>query len=328
MCGGGGPSSTTSTNKTVNEPPAYVAPYAVQLMKTAGDLAKRPYDPKLQQQVAPLTAAHNSGMNTVVNRAVNGSPIFNAASTQARNTLNGAYMGPAARNSMAGVDNPYLQSVINNTNSDVTREFMNSTMPQADASMARAGAFGGSAWQQQNSENNRQMAAELAKNTSNLRFQDYLGQQGLAESQAQRNQAAFDAERQRQVGSLGAAQTLANQPYTDAMQLLGVGDIQRTQSQDMLNAQYQNLLNKQNWPLQNLDILQNAIRTTMGSGGSSVQTAQLPKVSNTGSLIGGGLAGMQLGGALGNSLYGAGSTGANVSAGLGAAGGALAGLFG
>jgi hypothetical protein len=237
-------------------------------------------------------------------------------------------MGPAARNAMAGVDNPYLQNVINNTNSDVTRQFMNSTMPQTDASMARAGAFGGSAWQQQNTENNRQLASELAKNTGNLRYQDYLGQQGLAESQAQRNQAAFDAERQRQVGSLGASQTLSNQPYTDAMQLLGIGDIQRTQSQDMLNAKYQNLLNKQNWPLQNLDILQNAIRTTMGGGGSSVQSAQLPKVSNTGSLIGGGLAGMQLGGALGNSLYGAGSTGANVGAGLGAAGGALAGLLG
>jgi hypothetical protein len=326
--GGGGPSSTTSTTTNVTAPPAYVTPAAQSLLKQATTLSNRKYDPALQQQVAPLTAAHNAGMNTVTNRALNGSPELTAANTQAVNTLNGAYMGPAARNSMAGVDNPYLQNVINNTNSDVTRQFMNSTMPQTDASMARAGAFGGSAWQQQNTENNRQMASELAKNTGNLRYQDYLGQQGLAESQAQRDQAAFDAERQRQVGSMGTAQTLSNQPYTDAMQLLGVGDIQRTQSQDQLNAQYQNLLNQQNWPLQNLDILQNAIRTTMGGGGSSVQSATLPKVSNTGSMIGGGLAGLQLGGALGNSLYGAGSTGANVASGVGGVAGGLAGLFG
>lgn len=326
--GGGGPSSTTSTTTNVNAPPAYVQPLAENLLYRANDLSKRAYDPNLNQQVAPLTAAHNAGMNLVTNRAMRGSPIQTAANAQSVNTLNGAYMGPAARNSMAGVNNPYLQNVINSTNTDITRQFQNSTMPQTDASFARQGAFGGSAWQQANAENNRQMAGELAKNTSNLRYQDYMGQQGFAESQAQRNQAAFDAERQRQVASLGQAQTLANQPYTDAMQLLGVGDIQRTQSQDMLNAQYQNLLNQQNWPLQNLDILQNAIRTSMGGGGSSVQTAQLPKVSSTSNMIGGGLAGMQLGGALGNSLYGAGSTGANVAGGLGAAGGALAGLFG
>jgi|CXWL01.1.fsa_nt_gi hypothetical protein len=326
--GGGGPSSTTSTTTNVTAPPAYVQGQAVELLNRASDLSNRPYDPALSQKVAPLTAAHQAGMNLVTNRAANGSPILNAGNAQATNTLQGAYMGPAAKNSMAGVNNPYLQKVINSTNQDITRSFLNSTMPQTDASMARAGAFGGSAWQQANAENNRQMASELAKNTSNLRYQDYLGQQGLAESQAQRDQSAFDSERQRQVGSLGAAQTFANQPYTDAMQLLGVGDIQRTQEQDFLNAQYQNLLNQQNWPLQNLDILQNAIRTSMGNGGSSVQSAQLPKVSSTSGMIGGGLAGMQLGGALGNSLYGAGSTGANVGAGLGAAGGALAGLFG
>lgn len=327
--GGGGPSSTTSTTTNVTAPPKYVQPQAESLLKRSVDLSNRAYDPALQQQIAPLTGAHNAGMGMVANRAMNGSAIQNAANTQATNTLTGGYMGPAARNSMAGVNNPYLQSVIDNTNSDITRQFTNSTMPQTDASMARAGAFGGSAWQQANAENNRQMASELAKNTSNLRYNDYMGQQGLSESQAQRDQQAFDAERGRQVGSLGQAQTLANQPYTDAMQLLGVGDIERTQQQDLLNAQYQNLLNKQNWPLQNLDILQNAIRTTMGGGGSSVQSATLPKVSSTSNMIGGGLAGLALGGGLGSSIGS--SSGGNygaLGAGVGALGGGLAGLLG
>jgi hypothetical protein len=314
MCGGG---QTTSTNTTKMEPPAYIAPYSISLAKRASALSNRPYQAYKGQQVAPLNQQHQQGMALTKRRALNGDPTFTAANSQAQSTLGGDYLGQGAfRNEMAGVNNPYLNDVIANTNSDIVRTFQNSTMPQTDASFARSGAFGGSAWQQANAENNRQMASELLKNESNLRMNDYMNQQNLAENYAQRQTGAFDAERARQMGMVGAGQQLSNQSYTDAQNLLGVGDITRDYQQTMNNQRYQNFLNKQNWPLQNLDILANAIRTSMGNGGTSTQTTTMPSVNRAAGMIGGGLGGYALGSSLGGAgggLLGAGLLGAAAS---------------
>jgi hypothetical protein len=316
---GGGGGNTTSTS--IAQPARYLKPYILDMMGRAGDLSKRSYDPYQGEQVAPLNAQHQLGMGMVQNRAQNGDANFNSAATQNQNTLNGQYLGQGAyRNEMAGMNNPYLSQVINNTNSDITRAFTNSTMPQTDASMARAGAFGGSAWQQANAENNRQMAAELAKNTANMRMNDYQTQQQLAENLAQRQSQAYGAERGNMMGAVGAGQQLSNQAYTDAQNMLGVGDISRDYQQTMDNQNYQNFLNQQNWPLQNLDILANAVRTGMGGGGSSVSSSSMPTVNRTASMIGGAAAG----GALGSSLSGGSGYGTAGGAGLGA----LAGLLG
>lgn len=287
------------------------------MMGRADALSDRPYEAYGGEQVAPLNAQHKMGMGMVQNRAQNGDATFNSAVNQTRNTLNGNFLGQGAyRNEMAGVDNPYLNQVINNTNSDITRAFTNSTMPQADASMARAGAFGGSAWQQQNAENNRQMAAELAKNTANMRMNDYQNQQTFAENLANRQSQAWGQERGNMMQAVGQGQQLSNQVYTDAQNLLGVGDITRDYQQTMDNQRYQNFLNKQNWPLQNLDILGNAISRAMGSGGSSVSSSSMPTVNRTASMIGGALAGGSLGSSYGNA-------GSAAGAGLGAIAGYL-----
>lgn len=318
--GGGGNTTSTGTTVTKNEPPAYIQPYSVSLAQRANDLSNRPYEAYNAEQVAPLNGYHNAGIDATYRRAAGGDPTFNSANAQAQNTLNGAYLGRGAYgNAMAGVDNKYLNDVISNTNSDIVRSFQNGTMPQTDTSFARSGAFGGSAWQQANAENNRQLASELAKNTSNLRFQDYQTQQQLAENLAERQSSAYGAERGNMMGMVGQGQQLSNQAYTDAQNLLGVGDIQRDYQQTLDNQGYQNFLNRQNWPLQNMDILANAIRTSMGGGGSSTQTGTMPSVNRTASMIGGGMAGAGLGSALGGSGYG-------TAAGAGL--GALAGLLG
>lgn len=364
--GGGGNTTSTGTTITKNEPPAYIQPYSVDLANRASELSNRAYTPYTGEQVAPLNSQHTLGLNMIQNRAQNGDPTFNAANEQAKNTLDGKYLGQGAyqnqglgignqylsniasqqgqRNALAGADNPYLNNVIANTNADIVRTFQNSTMPQTDASFARSGAFGGSAWQQANAENNRQMTQELLKNESNLRMADYNNQlqlsenlanrnqqadafnrqaylsdygqrQDAAENYAQRQQAAFDAERGRQMGMVAAGQQLSNQPYQNGQQMLGVGDVLRDYQQTQDNQLYQNYLNAQNWPLQNLDILANAIRTSMGGGGTTTQTGTMPSVNRTANMVGGAIGGATLGNSLGGG-YGA------------AAGGALGALAG
>lgn len=318
--GGGGNTTSTGTTVSKSEPPAYIKPYSIDLANRANALSNRPYQQYTGEQVAPLNARHNAGLNMISNRALNGDPSLSAATNQAQNTLNGNYLGKGAyANQMAGVDNPYLNQVINNTNADITRAFTNSTMPQTDASFARSGAFGGSAWQQANAENNRQMANEIAKNTSNLRMSDYQTQQQLAENLAQRQSQAYSQERANQMGMVGAGQQLSNQVYTDAQQLMGAGDVVRDYQQTLDNQAYQNFLNKQNWPLQNLDILANAIRTSMGGGGTTTTTGTMPTVNRTASMVGGAIGG----GALGNSLSGGSGYGTAAGAGLGALAGYL-----
>lgn len=313
---GGGNTTSTGTSISKVEPPDYIKPYSIQLANRSAALSNRPYQPYTGEQVAPLNAQHNLGLNMVQHRATNGDPTFYAANEQAKNTLTGQYLGQGAyKNAMAGVDNPYLNDVINRTNADITRSFTNATMPQTDTSFARQGAFGGSAWQQANSENNRQMAEEVAKNTSNLRMSDYQTQQQLAENLAQRQTAQYGAERGNMMGMVGQGQALSNQFYTDAQNLLGVGDVYRDYQQTLDNQNYQNFLNQQNWQLQNLDILANSIRTAMGNGGTTTQTGTMPSVNRTASMIGGGLTGASLGSSMGGG-YGA------------AAGGALGALAG
>lgn len=315
---GGGPSSTQSTVTNKSEPPGYVKPYSITMLKRADQLAQRPYDPYTGEQVAGLNQQHQQGLGMVQNRAINGDQNFNAASNQAQNTLNGRYLGTGAfSNGLAGVNNPYLNNVINNTNQDIIRTFQNSTMPQQDATFARQGAFGGSAWQQANTEANRQMVNELTKNESNLRMQDYTTQQQLAENLANRQSQAWQNERGNMTGMVGQGQQLGNQTYTDAQNMLGAGDVIRDYQQTLNNQNYQNFLNQQNWPLQNLDILSNAIRTSMGGGGSSVSQASMPTVNRTASMLGGGLTGAALGNALGGGAWGtAGGAGLGALAGL------------
>jgi hypothetical protein len=311
--GGGGPKETTSTNVTKTEPPGYIAPYAIELANRSGQLANRPYTPYPGVQVAPLNAYHQTAMNTGAQRAVAGSPSVRSAQNMVGNTLGGDYLGKGAySNSIAGVDNPYLNNVVNNSNQDIVKAFQSGVIPQTNANFARSGAFGGSAWQQANSENSRQLVNELAKNTSNIRYQDYMNQQQLAENLANRQTQMYGNERANMLNAAGQSIPLANQDYTDVQNLLGIADISRDYEQTLANQNYQNFLNEQNWPLQNLDILANAIRTSMGGGTTSVSSAALPSVNPTASMIGGGLAGGTLGYALG------GNTGGAVGAGLGA----------
>lgn len=114
-----------------------------------------------------------------------------------------------------------------------------------------------------------------------------------------------------------------NLDYNNADRLIGVGDTKRQEAQDKLNLQYQDWTSAQNQPYKQLDVLGNALGSSVhGSGSVTSQGYQYsPYTSNPyAGAIGGGLAGYGLGNAIGegDSMYG----------GLGAAAGGLLGYFG
>lgn len=308
------PSSTTS--QTTTELPKWAQPYATQLLDRGAALSQQSMPVYTGQRSADLNATQQQGMAMATNRATNGSAEINAGSNQLQSTLGGQYLGrdtgtnqymgaqPTGTNAYMG-ENPYLQSTIDKAAGDITRNYtgaVNST----DATMARSGAFGGSAWQQAQGANSKNLADSLSDSASGLRMQNYtqsanlaesaLGRDqanwntnaGLAENGLNRNQSAFQAERANQMTGLNSALQYGNQAYTDAAQLQAAGDTQYGATQQQLTDQ-QNLFNEQAAaPYKSLDVLGNSIRGAVG-GGSTVSTSA-PGASTTGQLAGGAAA--------------------------------------
>lgn len=125
----------------------------------------------------------------------------------------------------------------------------------------------------------------------------------------------YNLERQRQSQATALAPQYAQQDYTDLQQLLGAGDIQRDFNQQNLSQAYSNWLDKKNYPLQQLDVLGNALRTTMGGGGTSTSTGPGSSYNRLGGALGGAMTGAQLG----STFF------PGIGTGIGAVGGALLG---
>jgi hypothetical protein len=284
--GGGGSQPTSSTNVTTtkSEPPEYVKPYNIDLLNRAGTLSNQPYTPYPGQQVAPLNPLQQQGLEMTGRRAGLGSPLVRAAQTEVQRTAQGDYLNPATNPAWAPMSKA------------ITDAYSKGTAAQTDSAFARAGAFGGSAYQDQTQTNQKALADSLGLTAGNL----------------------YNSERLNQLRATQQAPELAREDYADAQAVLGMGDVYRQNEQEVLNQQYQQWLQQQQWPYQNLDVLANGIRTSMGGGGSSITTAPNPfQPSRTAGILGGGLLGYGIGSQFQNPYAGP------VGAGLGALGGYL-----
>lgn len=286
--GGGGSSSqpapANTTTTTTNAPPAFVQPYSEDLLKRAGTLSGAPYQPYGGQMISPMTDDQRAGLTMTSNRARDGSPLMNASQGELQKTVGGAYLDPSTNPAWAPMSKA------------ITDAYSKGTAAQTDAAFAKAGAFGGSGYQDQTQTNQKALGDTLSGAAGNL----------------------YNNERLNQLRATQQAPEMAKSDYMDAQAMLGSGDVQRQEGQDQLNQQYQRFMQAQQWPYQNMDVLANAIRTSMGGGGSSVTTAPNPYQPNrTAGALGGGLLGYGLGQAYG------GQVAPYAGAGLGALAGGL-----
>lgn len=148
-------------------------------------------------------------------------------------------------------------------------------------------------------------------------------QRGLAEAATNAYGQNYQAERTNQLKDSVLGQQYGNIDYNNAQQLIGVGDIQRQESQDVLNNQYADWTAQQNQPYRQLDVLANSLGAAVNGQGSvqSAGYAANPYTSNRyASSIGTGLAGAGLGSLL--------SDGSSSGTAAGAGIGGLLGYFG
>lgn len=302
----GGSKQTSSSG-----PPKWAVPYFQDYMKQSSQVAGLPYKPYTGSRVADYNPVQNAGFDAITRRAMQGTPEASAGRGELTRTLSGGYLGTKApsnanlgvRNPYAG-PNPFLEKQIDAAQGDVVRNYNLTAAPSYGTANARSGSFGNAGLAEMENESRRQLAGELGRISSGMRFNDYTTQQGLAEnftnrlfqggeSQANRQQQGYESERGRMMGGLGMVPGFANMDYTDASQLLNVGDALQRQQQSYMDDDYSRFTEARDYPLRQLDILGRSL------GGGVGETRTEPGRNKAAGALGGGLAGAQIGSMLG-----------------------------
>lgn len=259
----------------------WLQPYQQSFLDTSRTIGGRAYTPFGQStQVAANPMQQQSWQNTY-QRGLEGSPEVSAARDQMLGTIQGQGFADNPYLSRPGnvSPNPYLQSTIDSTLGDITRNYNLTTAPAMATAQARSGSFGNSGLAQMESENQRNLAQELGRASSNLRFGDY-------QQQAQ----MYGDERNRQMQATQNAPSFANVDYTDLQAMQQAGTSLQGQQQLERTSDYNQYLDAREWPFKTFA----AQGQAMGVGGS--QPAQTYQQANTGAnVLGGGLAGAQIG---------------------------------
>lgn len=301
-----GSSSTPSRTTTVNEPPAFIQPY----MQYGAQQSRALYEtggPQYYQgnTVVPFSQQTENALGQTEQRAMQGSPVVDAAQNYAASTLSGSptsQFGSGANpyassaNPYGGASNPHLDATFNKAADSVQQrlgtQFAGSGR-NVDASRAvnadelnnlATGLYGGA----YENERNRQL--------SYGQQQLGIGAQGY---ESERDRMAQDLSQQRahQFGVAGLAPSLANQDYVDLQALGGVGGQVEDLAGRLMEDQAARWDFSQNAPQMNLD---NYLARITGAYPGQNATQTTPTYRNrTAGAAGGALAGAQMGSAFG-----------------------------
>ena len=289
--------TNTSISTSLTDVPEVLRPYitgAGGVLPTAQTLLTKDYNTMYGD---PLKAAGLAGSGRVAGLSPMqqqiGTELGSMATPSQFNLGTGAgAMGLGALGSMLSPQqtamymSPYQQNVIDVNKQEALRDAQKGLTAQNLAS-AKQGTYGGA--------RNALMMSEADRNL----------QTKLGNIQATGMQNAFDAAQKAQIaqaaGYTGLGQTFGQlgtaQQATDIDRLKtqgAYGDLQRATQQQQLDAQYQDLMTKLNYPVANLETMNNLVRGVplTQTGTSGAQTTPPPSFASQ--LAGMGLTGLSL----------------------------------
>ena len=290
------------TQTQTNSADAFSTPYWQQYLSGLNNtLGQNPITPYGGPTVAPWNAYQNTAANMQYQFATNGTPTGNAANAAIQNQTQGA-MNPYATgtnpyqgqqnaytgqtvgqtnnpyigqtNAYAG-DNPYLQSVIDSSNADISKAYAQGIGAQTDAAFNQAGAYGGSAYQNQVANNQDMLAKNLAANTSNLRYNNYLNSGQLAGQDLSRNTAAYGQQAALNTGNqLTDLARNASLSGTDLARNAGLAGDYLNRTTGAYDSAQQRALSAAQLGLQSQGVDQNAISGLYGMGAAQQGNTQ------------------------------------------------------
>ena len=266
----------------------WMQPYQQNLFDKSQAIGSQAYTPFGQSTQVEANPMQQNAWQATYNRGMQGAPEVSAARDQMTSTINGDGF---KNNPYLQQSNPYLQSTIDSTLGDMTRNYNNTTKANTESSMAASGSFGNSGLQQIQGEQQRNLMQEQGRAAANLRFGDY-------QQQAQ----MYGQERDRQMAATAGAPGFSQVDYTDLNAMQQAGNSMQGQNQAERTANYNQYLDAREFPFKTLD----AQSRSMGSGGVASSTYQQQPVANTGAnVLGGAAAGYQLGQNFGMGGWGA-----------------------
>jgi len=272
--GGGGDGGQPEKQTTVVDIPDWAKPYAKESLGKAAALSDSPYQAYGGERIAQFTPLQQQSFERAGQQQVAGQVGFGTGLAGLAGTS--SFSDP---NAAASFMSPYMDAVVQRQMESAQRQ-ADIASTQRGAQAVRAGAFGGSRQAIENAEAARALASQKGQ----------IQEQGL-QSAFDRAQQQFNQE---QSTRLTAAQTLGQlgqQQFGQQMDITGqqqqLGGVQRQATQDILSQQYQDFLNQQRAPYDQLSFMSSIIRgTPMGQ----TTTMYAPPADRTSQIIGLGTA--------------------------------------
>ena len=258
MCGDSGDSQTTSSTSTVTLP-SWITSAAQSALAEAERLGTRAYTPYTGTRLVGFTSPEKEAQRRLLDLSNAGMGQEELAAAIAA-TKDASQYTPQTipQMDLQAYMNPYLQNVSDRTMADFARQ-QTINQQQLASKAAAAGAFGGSRFGIVEAENARNYADLYANQMAKMYGQAYESATGLAQSDLDR---ALKAQGQ----NLLAAQQLANLGLTgrkmteaDAMLASQVGEAKRQMRQGRADINYQNFLEKRDWPERGLGLRLSAL---------------------------------------------------------------------
>lgn len=288
----GGQTSTQSTQRTM---PDWLSTDWQDLITQAQTTSNSPFQAYTGQSTAPLSGDENSAFDIIRQMQGQANPIFGQSQNTLQDVLSRAQNGPSASD-VHSLMNPYTQNVLDQQNL-LTLQDYDRTQQGIKSSATMQGAFGGSGQYIQQAMAHKNLGQQLASNNATGLANAY----NQAMSQYNLNTGTMG---QTAIGQANLASQLQGITGNNASMLANAGATSRgiEQSQDTFN--YNEFMRQQQDPQQKASFLSNIM--AQGSPQYTGTTSQItqPSPNSLNSIVGGGIAGSQLGGALGNAYQG------------------------
>ena len=266
--------SKGSSTTTQNMPPEF-QPLASAVGQRGVDIGNMAYQPYQYNRTAGFNPYQFAGMDMTAERAQQQGGLPQQAEQNLGQTLSGNYLGSG--NPYAGA-NPYLEQNIQNTMGDMSRTYNQQVAPTMAATAYKSGSFGNTGQQEMENQSRNMLQQNLGRVSGDMRMQDYGNQQNM-----------WGRERDRMMQGLGQASNIYGLGYQPAQQMLGIGATQQQQAQNVLNNQYNDYQNAQNWPFRTYD----AMRAPFGGVNTGGSTSQ-PNGNPVAGMLGGYMLGSQM----------------------------------
>lgn len=189
---GGGGDTQTSVQKA--DPWIGVQPYITDYLKGAQDQYKKPFSFSQGDTIAPFSPEQELGLSFTTERAINGSPVMNAAQGNAYNTLTGGYMSPDSNPWLKDNVNTALDAVQGRINSQFNNNAYGSTAHQETLQRGLGQVASGMYGDNYNRERQFQQGAmQLSPTLAESDYRDAQALLGVGDARQQLAQKYMDA---------------------------------------------------------------------------------------------------------------------------------------